>query len=60
PPTQARVLRRLAIGASTADIAGDLRIAQRTVHKHLQRIYEKLEVGDRAAAAKKAWRASAR
>jgi DNA-binding CsgD family transcriptional regulator len=58
-PAQARVLRRIALGASTADIAGELQIAQRTVHKHLQRIYERLEVSDRSAAARKAWEAVA-
>jgi DNA-binding CsgD family transcriptional regulator len=56
-PAQARVLRRIALGYSTADIASDLQIAQRTVHKHLQRIYEQLDVKDRSAAAKKAWQA---
>ena len=56
-PAQARVLRRIALGASTPDIASELQIAQRTVHKHLQRIYEKLQVTDRSAAAKKAWEA---
>ena len=54
-PAQARVLRRIATGASTAAIANELQIAQRTVHKHLQRIYEKLDVSDRSAAAAKAW-----
>ena len=53
--TQARVLRRIAPGASTPEIAHDLQIAQRTVHKHLQRIYRVLKVNDRAGAAKKAW-----
>ena len=54
-PAQARVLRRIATGTSTAAIANELQIAQRTVHKHLQRIYEKLDVSDRSAAAAKAW-----
>ena len=57
-PAQARVLRRIATGTSTAAIADDLQIAQRTVHKHLQRIYEKLDVSDRSAAAAKAWEAA--
>ena len=56
---QARVLRRLAVGSSTADIAGELEIAQRTVHKHLQHIDRRLGVRDRAAAARAAWRACA-
>jgi DNA-binding CsgD family transcriptional regulator len=54
-PAQARVLRRIATGTSTATIANELQIAQRTVHKHLQRIYEKLDVSDRSDAAAKAW-----
>jgi DNA-binding CsgD family transcriptional regulator len=57
-PAQARVLRRIATGTSTATIANELQIAQRTVHKHLQRIYEKLDVSDRSAAAAQAWAAA--
>ena len=56
-PAQARVLRRIATGSSTAAIANELQIAQRTVHKHLQRIYERLDVTGRSAAAEKAWAA---
>jgi len=55
---QARVLRRIATGASTAEIANELQIAQRTVHKHLHRTYQKLDVNDRSAAAAKAWKAT--
>jgi DNA-binding NarL/FixJ family response regulator len=54
-PAQARVLRLIAMGRSTGDIAGDLQIAQRTVHKHLQRTYQTLGVKDRSAAADRAW-----
>jgi DNA-binding CsgD family transcriptional regulator len=57
-PAQSRVLRRIATGTSTAAIADELQIAQRTVHKHLQRIYEKLDVSDRSTAAAKAWAAT--
>ncbi len=53
--SQARVLRMIAMGRSTTDIASDLQIAPRTVHKHLQRTYQKLDVKDRSAAAKTAW-----
>jgi DNA-binding CsgD family transcriptional regulator len=56
-PSQARVLSRLAIGRSGPDIAADLQIAPRTVHKHLQRIYQKLGVQNRSTAALKAWEA---
>jgi two-component system, NarL family, nitrate/nitrite response regulator NarL len=52
------VLRRIATGTLTATIANELQIAQRTVHKHLQRIYEKLDVSDRSAAAAQAWAAA--
>jgi DNA-binding CsgD family transcriptional regulator len=55
---QARVLRRISIGRSGADIARELQIAQRTVDKHLQRIYGKLGVDSRFAAAEIAWRAA--
>jgi DNA-binding CsgD family transcriptional regulator len=54
-PAQARVLRLIALGRSTPDIANDLQIAQRTVQKHLQRIYQKLGVTSRSAAAAQAW-----
>jgi DNA-binding CsgD family transcriptional regulator len=55
---QARVLRMIAMGRSTTDIARDLQIAPRTVHKHLQRTYEKLGVKDRSGAAHAAWNAA--
>jgi DNA-binding CsgD family transcriptional regulator len=52
---QARVLRLIAMGRSTADIARELDVAPRTVHKHLQRAYQRLGVEDRSAAAQAAW-----
>jgi DNA-binding CsgD family transcriptional regulator len=55
---QARVLGMIAMGRSTTDIARDLQIATRTVHKHLQRTYEKLGVKDRSEAAQAAWNAA--
>jgi DNA-binding CsgD family transcriptional regulator len=58
-PTQARVLRAIAMGRSGVALAGELGIAPRTVHKHLQRIYAKLEVSNRSQAAARAWEASA-
>jgi len=57
-PAQANVLRLIAAGRSTSDVAGDLRISERTVEKHLQRIYQRLGVGDRSAAIHRAWEAS--
>ncbi len=56
-PAQARVLKLIATGRSSADIADELSIAPRTVHKHLQRTYATLGVKDRSAAAGVAWRA---
>ena len=44
------VLRWLASGKTDKDIAEILAISPRTVHKHLQRIYEKLGVETRTAA----------
>ena len=44
------VLRWLGCGKTDKDIAGILGISPRTVHKHLQRIYEKLGVETRTAA----------
>jgi DNA-binding CsgD family transcriptional regulator len=44
------VLRWLAAGKTDRDIAEILSISPRTVHKHLQRIYEKLGVETRTAA----------
>jgi DNA-binding CsgD family transcriptional regulator len=44
------VLRWLSAGKTDRDIAAILGISPRTVHKHLQRIYEKLGVETRTAA----------
>jgi DNA-binding CsgD family transcriptional regulator len=57
-PAQANVLRLVAAGRSTSDVAGELRISERTVEKHLQRIYQRLGVGDRSAAIHRAWEAT--
>lgn len=52
------VLRWVAAGKTDRDIAAILAISPRTVHKHLQRIYDKLGVETRTAAAMRAlaWR----
>lgn len=52
------VLRWVAAGKTDRDIASILAISPRTVHKHLQRIYDKLGVETRTAAAMRAlaWR----
>jgi DNA-binding CsgD family transcriptional regulator len=44
------VLQWLAAGKTDRDIGDILGISPRTVHKHLQRIYEKLGVETRTAA----------
>ena len=43
-------MRWLSFGKTDRDIAAILGISWRTVHKHLQRIYEKLGVETRTAA----------
>jgi len=50
------VLGRIAEGASIPVIAKDLFLAPSTVKTHVQRLYEKLGVGDRAAAVAEAMR----
>lgn len=49
-PREQDVLRWLAAGKTDRDIGRILEISPRTVHKHLQRIYEKLGVETRTAA----------
>jgi two-component system nitrate/nitrite response regulator NarL len=44
------VLKRIARGQSIPAIAGELYVAPSTVKTHVQRLYEKLGVSDRAAA----------
>ena len=52
---QAETLRWIALGRSAADAAGEMGIAERTVHKHLQGVYAKLGVNSRSQAAATAW-----
>ncbi len=49
-PREGDVMRWLACGKTDADIAALLAISPRTVHKHLEHIYEKLGVETRTAA----------
>jgi two-component system nitrate/nitrite response regulator NarL len=49
-PREGEVLRFLAEGLSAPQIARELRLSTSTVKTHLQRLYERLEVSDRAAA----------
>jgi DNA-binding CsgD family transcriptional regulator len=57
-PAQANVLRLIAGGQSTSNIASELGISERTVQKHLERVYNRLGVGDRSAAIHRAWQAT--
>jgi DNA-binding CsgD family transcriptional regulator len=50
-PRERTVLARAAAGETNADIASALFIGESTVRKHLEHIYDKLEVRNRAAAA---------
>jgi DNA-binding CsgD family transcriptional regulator len=52
---EAEVLARVARGLSNADIAAELRVSERTVGKHLQRCYRKLDATNRSHAAAIAW-----
>jgi DNA-binding CsgD family transcriptional regulator/PAS domain-containing protein len=56
-PREAQALRFVALGHTTTQTATEMRIAPRTVEKHLQRIYEKLGVRTRPEAAATAWAA---
>jgi two-component system, NarL family, nitrate/nitrite response regulator NarL len=49
-PREGEVLRFLADGLSAPQIARELHLSPSTVKTHLQRLYERLEVSDRAAA----------
>lgn len=50
------VLARIADGLSVADIAADIHLSSSTVKSHLESLYRKLEVSDRAAAVATAMR----
>ncbi|MGH2968270.1 MAG: response regulator transcription factor [Solirubrobacteraceae bacterium] len=49
-PRECQVLMGLARGATPGEIAHELRISPRTVHKHLEHVYRKLGVTHRGAA----------
>ncbi len=53
---EAEVLRLIAEGKSVPDIAGELYLGATTVKTHVQHLYEKLGVSDRAAAVAEAMR----
>ncbi len=48
------VLRALALGLSSPEIADRLVVSPRTVHAHLRSIFDKLDVSTRTAAAHEA------
>lgn len=54
-PGEAAVLARVARGQSNGDVAAALAISERTVGKHLQRCYRKLDAANRSQAAIRAW-----
>jgi two-component system, NarL family, nitrate/nitrite response regulator NarL len=55
-PREGEILRMTAEGLSAPDIARKLHLGATTVKTHLQRVYEKLGVSDRAAAVAEAMR----
>lgn len=55
-PREREVLVLIAEGLSAPDVAGQLHLSPATVKTHLQSLYEKLEVSDRAAAVARAMR----
>lgn len=52
---EAEVVRMVALGGSNQHIAAVLGISYRTVGKHLEHGFRKLDVGDRSTAARRAW-----
>ena len=52
---QAEVLRLVALGSSTEQVAASLGIATATVRKHLEHVYDRLGVTSRTAAVATAW-----
>jgi DNA-binding CsgD family transcriptional regulator len=57
-PAQADVLRLIATGHSTSDVAAALGISERTVQKHLERVYRTLGVSGSTGAIHRAWQAA--
>jgi len=53
---EAEVLRLLASGLSVTAIAEDMNVGRETIRTHLQQVYRKLGVNDRAGAVAAAWR----
>ena len=56
---EAEIVTGIAVGSSSVALAARLGISERTVQKHLQRCYRKLEVRNRSEAAELVWSLSA-
>jgi DNA-binding CsgD family transcriptional regulator len=54
-PREAEAVRLVALGRSNADAADELGLSVRTVHKHLEHAFPKLDVHTRSDASAKAW-----
>lgn len=57
---EAEVLRHVALGGSNRDVGARLGVSDRTVQKHLERVFRKLDVSTRSAAAARAWELAGR
>lgn len=56
---EAEVTALVARGASNNDVAEELGLSERTIHKHLEHVFRKLDVSTRSAAAALAWEIAA-
>lgn len=54
-PREAEIIQGTALGKANAALAAELDISERTVQKHLERCYRKLEVSGRSQAAGVVW-----
>jgi DNA-binding CsgD family transcriptional regulator len=54
---EAEVLHLIVLGRRSEDVAAELRISPRTVHKHVEHIFAKLGVGSRVEAVATVWAA---
>ena len=52
---QAEVMRLVALGRGTSEIADELTVSERTVHKHLENVYDRLGATSRTQAVLTAW-----
>lgn len=54
-PREAEAMRLVALGRSNADVADELGLSVRTVQKHLEHAFGKLDVRNRSEASTRAW-----